>query len=649
MSSLNRRQFLRFAGLAAGAAVASACGSTPAPTAAPVVAPTATTAAAIAPTATTAAAAPTSKYSEAPAFAAMVTAGTLPPVEERLPAEPMVVTPWDSIGTYGGTWHTGLLGKADRPWISRSMANEPIYRWAPDLSGTIPNVATGIDVSDDGMIFTVHLRQGMRWSDGEPFTADDFVFWYEDVVLNDELTKVKPAWMRPGGTLGKVEKVDDVTVRFTFSAPHGMFITQMGSTEPFVPAHFAKQWHIKYNKEVVEKAVADQKLQDWVALYTAKMDFLDNVDRPTHYAWKVTTGVGSATQVVAQRNPYYWKVDPEGNQLPYIDEIVYPIVEKVDVLVLKALAGEVDMMYRHIATPDNKAVFVDNKEKGGFDFYTVNVAFETPCAIGLNLAHKDPGLREIFIQKDFRVALSLAMDRQEIIDTIYVGDGQPRQPAPLDDSAHYHEELAYQYTEYDPDTANQLLDDLGLVRGADGMRTRLDGTPLFFTIEVAIAFEPWAETMGMVSNFWKEVGINTAVKSIDRSLFFERLAAYDHDCMVWTGADGVFVLMDPRWYMPYTQDGSVYGGAWADYWRSGGELGEEPPEAAKQQQDLFDELLTTVDPEGQKAIMRQILDIAVDQFWAFSITKYYNGYGIVKTNFKNVPAELWDWHICNAP
>jgi peptide/nickel transport system substrate-binding protein len=377
---------------------------------------------------------------------------------------------------------------------------------------------------------------------------------------------------------------------------------------------------------------------------------MNNPDKPEILAWEVTVPVSQGTQMVAERNPYYWKVDPEGNQLPYIDKLVYHVAENVEVLVLKTLNGEIDMYDRHITAPANKSVFFDNQEQGGYHFFGEKYAFCSPCVIALNLNHKDPGKKEVYLKKEFRVALSHAINRQEIIDTLYVGDGEPAQPSPMPESVHYHEQLEKQYLEYDPDLANQMLDELGLERGPDGMRLRFDGQPLFIDCEVtAGAFEPWAEIMEMVTNYWKAVGVNGSVKAIDRSLFYERKAAYDHDCMVWTGADGVAIVIDPRWYMPFSNE-SIYGIAWADWWNTDGARGEEPPEAAKEQQRLYREIEAQPDVEQQKVLMKQILDIAAEQFWCIGTTRYYNAYGIVKNNFKNVPAEgVWQWHICNAP
>lgn len=585
---------------------------------------------------------------EAPALAEMVAQGALPPLEERLPKNPMVVPVTEAIGQYGGTWRSGLLGQADAPWVRRTMAYEPFMRWTPDLTTTIPNVASSVETNDAGTEFIFSLREGMHWSDGAAFTADDVMFWYEHYLLNDELQPVKPLWMRPGGIVGTVEKIDDYTVKFSFGAPHGLFLRQLGSQYPFEPAHYMSQFHVAFDQDNAEALVADMGLNDWVDLFGNRRSYMNNVDYPTVYPWVATTPASSATQLVAERNPYYWKVDPEGNQLPYIDRLVYPIVENVEVQVLKALAGEVDMQDRHIATPGNKAAFFDGKAEGDYDFFTVEYAWETPVSIGFNLAHSDEALRSVFLEKDFRIAMSVAMNRQEIIDVLYVGDGEPRQPAPLAASPWYHEQLAYQYTEYDPALANQLLDGLGYVRGADGMRLRPDGEPLKFDVNVIAAFEPWAEIMELVSLYWQEVGVEANVQVLERSLFYERKAAYEYDVAVWTGADGIALVMDPRSYFAFSTE-SLFGVAWADYWRSEGSRGIEPPPAAVEQQQLYEQLQITVDSAEQDRIMNAILDIAAENFWVMGVTKYYKGYGIVKNNFKNVPDTVWQWHVSAAP
>jgi peptide/nickel transport system substrate-binding protein len=649
--NLTRREFLQLTGGLAAAATLAACApaATTAPTA-PTTAPAVPTKAAAATSAPAATAVATSKYKEAPTLAEQVKAGKLPAVEQRLPKNPKVITPNEKVGVYGGRWRSGMLGKSDTPWLSRTIGNDPLLRWAPDIKSVLPNLAEKWEISSNGLEYTFYLIQGVKWSDGTPLTADDFMYWYEDVILSDDLTKVKPTWIKSAGKVGKLVKVDQFVVKFVFESPNGLLIRNLagGSGNFWQPAAYMKQWHIKYNKDKVEAAVKELKMQDWMALYALRNDQWANPDRPTTNGWMIIQGTTDTSQVLARRNPYYWKVDTEGNQLPYIDETQYPIVDKIDALVLKALNGEVDMMDRNIATPDNKAVFTDNKAKGGYDFFTVKTAFECPCVVAFNLNHKDPGIKEVFMKKDFRIAMSYAINRKEIIDTLYVGDGSPSQPAPLPESPHYHERLEKQYTEYDVAKANKLLDDLGLKKGSDGFRLRLDGKPLFFTIECALAFEPWPQTLEMLVKYWKAVGVNCTSKSYERALFYQRKAAYDHDAGVWTGADSMQVVMDPRWSLPFSNE-SIYGIAWADWWNSGGKLGEEPPDAAKQQQKLYETLVSTPDDAKQKEIMKQILDIAADNFWCMGISRYYKGYGIIKNNFKNLPKEVWAWHLCNSP
>ena len=244
-TKLSRRDFLRLSALAAAGAAVAAC--TPKPTATPE--PTAkveeTKAAA------TEEAGPSAKQS--PIFQDMVKAGDLPPLEERMPADPLVVKPYEKVGIYGSTWRSGSTGKSDGAWQSRTMAWEDLLRWKPDLTEIIPNVASAWDVTDDGKEWLFYLRKGMKWSDGHPFTADDFVWWYENHILNDELSPSKPSWMKPGGELGTVEKVDDTTVKFTFSAANGLFLFRLANSQPFLPGHYLEQFHIAFNKDEVEK------------------------------------------------------------------------------------------------------------------------------------------------------------------------------------------------------------------------------------------------------------------------------------------------------------------------------------------------------------------------------------------------------------
>ncbi|NOZ27672.1 MAG: ABC transporter substrate-binding protein [Chloroflexi bacterium] len=641
---LTRREFLRLSGGAAVASLVAACaGGAPQPTATP--APAAPEAK---PTPTPAEEVPTTKYKEAPQLAELVKQGKLPPVDERLPENPLVVQPVDRIGQYGGTWRTALRGGADNAWLLRTMDYEYLVRWDPDWTKVIPNLAESFEANEDATEFTFHLRKGVKWSDGEPFTADDIMFWYEDVFMNEDLTPVKTSWLVTGDEPVTVEKVDDYTVKFKFAAPNGLFLQRMatpsGSYITRFPRHYLEQFHIKYNPDNIDKLIEEAGATDWVNLFQLKGSGVpgtpydarwQNKELPSLNAWILTTAYGEGTRVVAERNPYYWKVDPEGNQLPYLDRIVYEVGEDVEVLVLKALNGEIDMQDRHIAKPANKAVFVDNMEKGGYHFFEKIPSSMNMLIIALNLTHKDPKMREIFQNKHFRIGLSYAINRQEIIDLVWVGAGEPFQAAPRPESPFYNERLAKQYTEYDVDKANEHLDMVLPEKDDEGFRLRPDGERLSFSIEVAATQTDRIDALELIRGYWKAVGIDMQVKTEDRSILYTRKEANEHDAVVWGGDGGLDVILEPRWYFPYSAE-SNYAELW-QFWYNKDPRGEEPPEPTKKQMELYDQLKATGDPDKQADLMKQILEIAADQFYVIGISLPPKGYGIVKNNFHNVP------------
>jgi peptide/nickel transport system substrate-binding protein len=590
-------------------------------------------------------------YKEAPMLAEKVAAGELPPVEERLPANPLVVEPYDRIGVYGGTWHMGMNGGTDDPIFRRGAGYTGLVRWSVDWTSVIPDVAESWEVNADATEYVFHLREGLKWSDGVPFTADDIMFWYEDMLMNDELTPGKPSWMRAGGEIGVVEKVDDYTVKFTFVAPHSLFLKLLSTPDGIAPIKFARHWfeqfHPKYNPDV-DKLVAEAGLDSWTALFQQRGGWMNqgvlyqNAGLPTLDPWVIETPMAAdATQVVVVRNPYFYAVDPEGNQLPYIDKIVYVVGDSVETLVLKALNGEIDMQDRHIGTNDNKAVFFDNMDAGGYHFFETVPSNMNTMIICLNLSHKDPVKREIFQNKDFRIGLSYAINRQELIDLVWVGQGEPFQAGPRPESQYYNEQLAKQYTEYNVDLANEHLDKAGYSeRDGDGFRLGSDGQRITFTVEVAAANQPQVDMMEVIATYWQAVGIDAQVLVEDRSIMYERKEANEHDANVWAGDGGLDVVLEPRYFFPYSGESN-----WAEGWQywynnPSDERAMEPVDAAKRQMELYDELKATADPAAQDALMAEILQIAADEFWVMGISLPPTGYGIVKNNFYNVPETM---------
>ncbi|GAA5011809.1 ABC transporter substrate-binding protein [Actinopolymorpha pittospori] len=587
---------------------------------------------------------------EAPALAARVGRGELPPLAQRLPANPMVVTPVERAGVYGGVWRTGLLGRADSSWLTRTLGYENLLRWKPDWSGVVPNVAESYDVNDEGTEFTFTLRKGMRWSDGSSFTADDIVFAYNDVLGNEELSTTRPVFFSDKGGFATVTKLDAQTVRFTFSQPNGLFLQRLatpdGAALTMYPFEYLRRFHKKHNPDV-DSLVRESGAKDWVELFEShggSSSTLWTTVHPVLFAWVITTPIGQGSRVIAERNPYYWKVDTQGRQLPYLDGVTYSVVPDVELLTLKTLNGEIDMMDRNIGTLNNKPIFAKKRRSGGYHFYDTRQAYMNSAVIALNLTHDDPVKREIFTNKDFRIGLSYAIDRKEIIDVIYLGVGEPYQVGPRPDSPYYNERLARQYLDYDVAKANQHLDRAGYPRrDSDGRRIGPDGNPIFFVVEATISGEgpEWVDLMELVKDYWAAVGVQTRVRNLDRSILDDRRDANKQDASVSLGFGGGFdVLLDPRWFFPYNSSDNAY--RWVQWYQSEGEEGTEPPAAAQRQQQLYEQIKTTIDPQRQQDLMAELLEISAEEFYAMGIAMRQGAYGIQRNNFHNVPPVVFD-------
>ncbi|HEY7158602.1 MAG TPA: ABC transporter substrate-binding protein, partial [Gemmataceae bacterium] len=268
-------------------------------------------------------------FKEAPQLAELVKAGKLPPVAERVGQDPLVIKPLKEIGKYGGTWRAGFTGPADF-WNGFRCCSGPDHLMFWDYTGdkVTPNLAKSLEMQEGGKVWLLHLRRGMKWSDGKPFTADDFVFWFEDVYRNKDLVPTPSATLAINGKQGVIEKVDTYTVRYRFSDPYYMFPDVLaGSTDlagqmfgyramgGFAPAHYMKQFHPKYAGQAeVDKKAKDEKFDSWVRLFLAKNDWARNPDLPVISAWKTVTPINTPTWTL-ERNPYSVLVDTAGNQL----------------------------------------------------------------------------------------------------------------------------------------------------------------------------------------------------------------------------------------------------------------------------------------------------------------------------------------------
>jgi peptide/nickel transport system substrate-binding protein len=590
------------------------------------------------------------QYSEAPMLTAMVEAGTLPPVAERLPANPLVFQGAET-GVYGGNWRMAMRG-ADYNLLFKTFGVDNLVTWSPDGQQVVPNLAESFEINEDGTEFTFTLREGLKWSDGQPYTTDDIEFWWAEVAQNTDLEPSGFPSIQPGGVFGEFTKVDDTTFTIRFAQPYVFFLQQLaapqGAYVSSCPAHVAKLYHANFVPEAeLAQMVADGGFTTWVDLFNARMgthcqSVWSDEARPTMYAWVIDEGFSpNATQLNFTRNPYYWKVDEAGNQYPYIDTLTVDVVQDVSALVLMVTNGEIDYQARTFNTDDNKPVIFDNQETGNYRLVPLQRGLSNTMAIHFNQTSRDPEKRAIFQSHDFREAMSLAINRPEIIDTIFVSQGTPAQPAPLEITALYNEQLSTQYTEYDVARANELLDAMGMTVGADGFRTTPDGQPFSFVLEGTTELTPYTTDVGlMLAGYWQDIGINVEYRDEARDLFTTRKDNNDTDATLWIGEGGLNPLLDPRNFAPVHYE-SNWGVAWRNWFNNPeGENAEEPPADVLAIVDAYRAALAAPSLEAQAEATAEMLQLAADYFPVLGISTPADGFGVASNLLMNVPDRM---------
>ncbi len=594
---------------------------------------------------------------ESPDLAKLVAEGKLPPLAQRLPENPDVVQV-KQIGRYGGALRRGLRGSADHNGILKVIGPQNLVRWNVEFTGVLPNLAHKWDVSADATQFTFYLRKGLKWSDGKPFTADDIVFAIEDCAKNAELYKATPSQLVIGGKPVVCEKVDDTTVKFTFAAPYALFLenlaTPLGQHTTLFAKHYCSQFHPKYNPKAEEAAKAAGQA-DWPAYFRSKCGDIEipsrwgNPERPTMDPWVIKEPyTGGATRVVAARNPFFWQVDQQGNQLPYIDQVTYSISQDVESLMLDVVGGKIDYQDRHINTLSNKPTLSQNIKRGDYRLVELIAANAQQVQIHLNILHKDPKMRAMFGNKEFRKALSLGIDRKEIIELVYLGQSEPYQTSPRPGHPWHHPQLAKQFTEFDPAQANAILDKLGYKK-VGNFRTHPDGSKVFFSIDVIPTLYPdQVDVLELVKRYWADIGIEIKVNTIERALYYTRGDNNDHDAASWSGSGGLDLMFDPRDYLAYHPQGSRYAIPWALWFTSGGKTGEEPPESQKKRMALYDQARGTTDLQKRAEYVKQMLDLTYEAFETVGICLGVNTFGVCRNNLQNVPDKMPDsWSYPN--
>ncbi|MCB9157484.1 MAG: ABC transporter substrate-binding protein [Caldilineaceae bacterium] len=596
-------------------------------------------------------------FQEAPMLAEKVAAGELPPVEERLPSDPLVIQPAEMIGQYGGILRRAYTGPGDNQNIERWNNDHHIF-WDTGATELRPRIIKAWESNEDASVWTFHLRNGMKWSDGAPFTADDYIFWYEHIVSNELLVPTPPFWMQWGGDLAVMEKIDDTTFTITFAQPFPAWLEVLSTSTVaghfnagetgggFVaPHHYLEQFHADFVGEEEANALAEEAgFENWYLHLLSKNNAHVNPELPVLTPWKPVT-TNASTEYVLERNPYFWAVDTEGNQLPYLDGITLELVEELEVLNLRAIAGNYTIQGRHIDF-SKLPVIRENEEAGDYfvDFWGSST--RNPVAVYFNMDYNgNPEIAEYTVgSRDFRKALSLAIERSEINETFFLGVGNEASLCPANASPYFpSDRWDEEFARFDLDEANAILDSIGLdQKDGEGYRLLPSGERLVLSIDaVSGSFLPYPEIGERIAQMWQEVGIQLQVNPVERSLWNERMDANEpmmnlFETGEWNPETATRLIPGNRWGYIATQWGNTPNPDPADY---------DGPQWLKDQILKHWEAIQTPDPELRRQRYIEGMEIMCDNIPLIGMVVNVPVYTtLIKNYMRNVPKPM-EWVV----
>ncbi|MCC5846291.1 MAG: ABC transporter substrate-binding protein [Verrucomicrobia bacterium] len=578
-------------------------------------------------------------FSESPMLAERRAAGDLPPLEERLCDDPIVIHPYEKPGRHGGTAALENARDLNPP--------EGLLRPDPEVRRVFPNFAESVEVSDDGRVYTITLRKGLRWSDGHPHTSEDYRFYFEDVYLNPELN---PA-MGPPFIGAEIRIIDELTFEYAWEDPQPYFHHHLALDSIFYarPAHFLKEFHAAYvDPEELNARARQFGFRDWIGFFGAMNSGRHGrnvMNRPVMQAF-VLTRIDLQMEAF-ERNPFYSKVDPEGRQLPYIDRLEVHTGLDEEVIAARAGTGAFTFAASSLRTSDIP-MFKIGESAGNHETFIWNRIQGADVLIQMNFTTEDEGLRNIFRDLRFRKALSLAIDRDEINEMIYFGRATPSQVTVSPFSVFFEEEFARAYADHDPAEAARLLDEMGVVdQNGDGRRNRPDGRPLNITLEWHAMETPKQETMELVTAHWRQIGIDINLRQVSGSLQSARTMGNMMDMTLWHAdrtTDMVFPVQ-PWWFVPIHRgwESSMWP-LWAEWYRSGGESGEEPIPEMLEVIGWWDDFRTNMDENRRIELGKKILAAQAENLWGIGTVSLAPQPVVVSTRLRNVPTRgYWGW------
>ena len=580
---------------------------------------------------------------ETPMLEAQVQAGELPPVSERVPAQPRVVELRDdqTPGVHGGEMRL-LMGKQKdiRQMVIYGYARLVVYTPELDLRA---DILESYDVVD-GRVFTLRLRKGHRWSDGQPFTSEDFRYYWEDIATNPELSKSGPP--RPlivDGQLPEVEFPDEYTVRYSWHAPNPYFLPALAGPAPlyiYKPAHYLRQFHPRYqDPDVLAQMIKEAGKRTWMGIHVNRDRpyKATNPDLPTLQPWMNTTKPPS-DRFIFSRNPFYHRIDTAGRQLPYIDTVAISIASS-GLVPAKTGAGESDLQARYLRM-DNYTFLKTTAKRNQFDVRLWQTAKGAHLALYPNLNTKDPVYRKLLRNIDFRHALSLAIHRHEINQVVYFRLVQESNNTVLEESPLYKPEYQRDWIEYDLKEANRLLDELGLTERDDrGVRLLPDGRPLEIVVQTAGESTEQTDVLELIHDSWLAAGIKLYSVPSTREVFRNRIFSGDAVMSIWSGLENAIATAEnsPKELAP-TSKYQYQWPQWGSYYESGGQSGEAPeiPEA-RELVELMDQWARAATHQERERIWHEMLEINREQMFTIGIVNHVPHPVVVNDHLRNVP------------
>jgi peptide/nickel transport system substrate-binding protein len=599
------------------------------------------------------------KYNEPPLLQVRVAAGDLPPVAERLPEAPLVVGGREASGDYGGEVRMIHYG-TDVFYSNYDLNAERFLVFSDlDLRTIVPNIFESYEVSPDAREWTLRLRRGMKWSDGTPLTMEDVRFWWEDISNDPEVNPWDWEWQfRFGGERVKLEFLDETTFKLTFAKPFGSFAMHLTRWEPgfhfLCPSHYLKQFHARYTDQAALEALAEEAgLEGWVALFWEKMGFGIGIwtgpqnwrESPTLSPWIIVDNPQEGLYLW-ERNPYYWKVDQAGNQLPYFDSLRYDSIQTGDQMKLKLIQSELDLVGSMDVTIADYAYYKENEAQCNYMVGDLLSCLSDRYILFPQFYITDePVLTELTNHPNFVKALSVAIDRAEINESLFFGLARMGAASPMPGSKYYKEAYGSAWAQYDPDLANQHLDEMGLEqRDGDGFRLRPDGERLSYIIQhTGLRIGPAAGKLTeMVTSYWRAVGIDAVTKEIDYALYSQRMYGAEVHCGVWH-QDRVTDLLMPiemNWFIPVSGGQGGASAKWAEWYLAEDRTAEgliEPPAHIRQLYEWHDKMIEVASEEERVASGQKIFDWLAENPLAIGLVLECPAPVLYNKNLRNLP------------